>query len=86
MCVHAVADVADYSLVFQTDVTVAPQSVLASFQQECKGTYAELHGNAALKMPFADKTAAERGKLLEESKIFADIHAEAAKVASTFLL
>lgn len=39
----------------------------------------------ALHRVYADKTPDERGQLLEQTKIFADIHAEAAKVLASHI-
>ncbi|KZW00032.1 cysteine proteinase [Exidia glandulosa HHB12029] len=59
---NACGTIALLHAILNTDVTIAPKSALARFQEEC-----------------LDKTPDARGKLLEETEIFASIHATAAR-------
>lgn len=68
----------------QSDVTLAPESPLAQFIDECKGVHSGLsvHLETYASEP-EDKTPEERAKVLETTPLFANIHAQAASVGQT---
>lgn len=67
-------------------MTYTPESPLAKFIDECKGTYTiHILPNAKIEIlcPSIDESPLERAKTLETTDLFADIHSSAAASGQT---